>query len=73
MHMEDLTVMLSGRHWHKPFKTLWRERAKHGAGSLALPVMRVLSNSSGKVNKVRRGAGKERKCWRTVEELRPGR
>jgi hypothetical protein len=32
MHMEDLTVMFSGRHWHKPFKTLWRERAKHGAG-----------------------------------------
>jgi hypothetical protein len=73
MHVEDLTVMFSGRHWHKPFKTLWRERAKHGARILALPVIRVLSNSTGKVNKVRREAGEESGCWLAVEGLRPER
>jgi hypothetical protein len=28
MHMEDLAVMFSGRHWQKPFATLWRMRAE---------------------------------------------
>jgi hypothetical protein len=73
MHMEDLTLMLSERHWHKPYETLWREQAKHGAALGALPATGVLSNSAGKVNKVRREAGKQHGCRQTVDRRAAGR
>jgi hypothetical protein len=66
MHVEDLAVMFPGRHWQKPFETLWRKGAERNGRVLRLPAMRVLSNSPGKVNKLGLEAGKEHDCWQAV-------